>query len=182
MRTSAGRHNVEKKTMYVHFGKRPYGTCDVVPELFYVATWFFHINFLPLVPVGTHLVFGKKGSFYNAVPIPLSIKSILLAWARTAMFLGGVALSIMAIIALAEPHSHPAREFGVNNLAAADLLCIAFYALLMIYPRRRMPSYERACKLAELAGLSDTGWAALNVLYGRDPLGRPQKDGVLTVR
>jgi len=23
---------------------------DVVPELFYVATWFFHVDFLPLIP------------------------------------------------------------------------------------------------------------------------------------
>ncbi len=42
-------------------GKMMYGTCDVVPELFYVGTFFFHINFVPLIPLGSHLILSKNG-------------------------------------------------------------------------------------------------------------------------
>jgi hypothetical protein len=53
------------------------------------------------------------------------------------------------------------------------LFCGIVFAFLMIHPRRKMPSYQRACQLAKLAGLNERGWAALNVLYGRDPLDPP---------
>ena len=65
------------------------------------------------------------------------------------------------------------------------LFCALMYAFLMLYPCRKMPSYERACKLANLAGLNERGWAALNVLYGRDPMdrpGNPPGPDVLTLR
>ncbi len=42
------------------------------------------------------------------------------------------------------------------------------YAFLMIVPRKRKPSYQKACVYAKLIHLSDTGWAALNVQYGRE--------------
>ena len=57
------------------------------------------------------------------------------------------------------------------------LVCTVFagalFAFFMLYPRRKMPPYERATELARIADLSDTGWAAMNVLYGRDPFERP---------
>ena len=34
--------------MYIHVGKTSYGTCDAVPELFYVSTLFWHFDYIPL--------------------------------------------------------------------------------------------------------------------------------------
>jgi hypothetical protein len=159
--------------MVIITGTRPYGTCDVVPELFYVATWFFHVNYVPLVPTQSNLVFGKQGDNYRVVRIPLSVKSIALAWIRTASFAGAIVCAILTLAALSD-------QWPQSDLLAAiagavfSATCFAFF---MIYPRKKMPSYERACKLAQLAGLNDTGWAALNVLYGRDPFDRPVNPG-----
>ena len=155
--------------MYIVTGTKPYGTCDVVPELFYVATWFFHINHVPLVPTGSNLVFGKVGDNYRVVKIPLSAKSILLTWSRVGSF---VAMAITGVMAGSEYADHGPSQDAIA-LATLALFSATMYAFLMIYYRRRMPSYERACKLAQLAQLNETGWAALNVLYGRDPFDRP---------
>jgi len=66
------------------------------------------------------------------------------------------------------------RETGVLLPVTVALFCGIVFAFLMIHPRRKMPSYQRACQLAKLAGLNERGWAALNVLYGRDPLDPPR--------
>ena len=154
-------------------GERPYGKCDVVPELFYVATWFFHVNYLPLMPLETRLVLGQQGNMYRVVGMRLSIKSILWAWSRTAS--GAVAI-VAGIIAFGLWVAAPEPD---DCVPAALVMAISgmYFAFAMLFPCRRMPSYERACKLAEIARLDERGWAALNVLYGRDPLDLPgQKD------
>lgn len=156
--------------MYLHFGQRPFGKCDVVPELFYVATWFFHTNFVPLVPLGTRLILGQSGKTYQTLRIPFSLKSLLYAWFRTALLAGMAAFGIMALMALSDPQQHD-WDFQTPALFAA--FCGILFALVMIYPRRKKPSYSRACQLAHLANLDDRGWAALNVLYGRDPFEKP---------
>ena len=155
--------------MYIHIGSHPYGTCDVVPELFYVATWFGHFDYIPLIPLQTNLVLGKTGNQYHVVKLPLSVKSILLAWSRVGTFAGIVTLGILGLIEYGDHHNAQDATLYWGSAALLGLL----YAFLMIYPRKKMPSYERACQLAQFANLNDTGWAALNVLYGRDPFDRP---------
>jgi hypothetical protein len=153
------------------FGTRPYGKCDVVPELFYVATWFFHVDYMPLIPTGSRLILGQSGNQYQVVKIPLSFKSILLAWARAAFCVAMIGTGFWAVITMLD--AKQARETGLLLPVMVALFCTAIFAFLMLYPRRKMPSYERACKLAAMAGLNERGWAALNVLYGRDPLEKP---------
>jgi hypothetical protein len=67
-----------------------YGKVDRVPGQFYVVTRFFHLYWvLPLFPVElrSYLVFEgpcapEHRICADGVPIPLSIKSLLFAWAR----------------------------------------------------------------------------------------------------
>ena len=152
-------------------GTRPYGKCDVVPELFYVATWFFHVDYMPLIPTGSRLILGQSGNQYQVVKIPLSFKSILLAWTRAAFCVATFGTGFWALITLLD--AKQARETGLLLPVTVALFCAGIFVFLMLYPRRKMPSYERACQLAKLAGLNERGWAALNVLYGRDPMEQP---------
>jgi hypothetical protein len=147
------------------FGTRPFGKCDVVPELFYVSTWFFHINFFPLIPMGTRLVLGRSGNSYRVVHIPLSFKSLLLAWITAASFFACLISWIITIVMMSDRHGEPAIPLVFSILATIVAGLLAFL------PRRA--SYERACQLAELVGLNERGWAALNVQYGRAPNDRP---------
>ena len=80
-----------------------------------------------------------------------------------------VGLAIYTVMAYSE---HNVFEDAVGG-GIATAVCGVLFALVMIYPRRRMPSYARACTLAQHAQLNERGWAALNVLYGRDPLEMP---------
>ena len=155
--------------MMIHFGSRPYGTCDVVPELFYVATWFGHLNYIPLIPLQSNIVLGRNGNEYQVFPIPLDFKSICLTWMRLGSFVAAAACLIASLVWIGD-------KGPTDNALVAMLFTFFFgffYAYFMIYPRQTKPPYERACKIAQMVRLNEKGWAALNVLYGRDPFDRP---------
>ena len=155
--------------MVVIHGTRPFGKCDNVPELFYVATWFFHVDYIPLVPTGTRLVLGQSGNQYQVIQLPPSVKSIFLAWIRAAGFLGSIIAWIVVLVAMNDRQAR--REMGWETPLFFAVVCTTALVLSMILKFRK-PSYKRACELAQIAHLSDVGWAALNVQYGRDPLER----------
>ena len=165
--------------MVVIHGTRPFGKCDNVPELFYVATWFFHIDYFPLFPTGTRLVLGQSGKQYQVINLPISFKSILLAWIRAAGFLGSIIAWVIFAVAL---NDRQMMRDGDWQPALIFAVACTLALVLALVPKYRKPSYKRACELAQIACLSDTGWAALNVQYGRDPMDRPNKVEMLNVR
>lgn len=57
------------------------GKCDRVPGLFHVKTRFLHINWFPLVPRDSYLIM-EQGGGREGVRIPMSFRSVLLAWVR----------------------------------------------------------------------------------------------------
>lgn len=158
--------------MIIMYGERVYGKCDVVPELFYVGTFFFHVNFLPLIPLRSMIILEESNQQYYGVKIGLSLKSIVLGWARVAFFLLSCMMIMILIAALVDADGRE-KIAAFTVLLPLVLLVVGIWVALMLIPRQRKPAYERACKLALKAGLTDRGWAALNVLYGQDPLYRP---------
>src|SRR3954467_12021137 len=72
------------------FGVRLYGRVDAAPGRFYVATEFYHVQFLPIVPMQTWLVTSQDGSAWQGGKIPLCRKSVAVGWAG--------ALSALAVI------------------------------------------------------------------------------------
>ena len=157
--------------MAIVIGQRPFGKCDVVPELFYVVTWCYHVNYLPLIPMGSRIVLGQSGSTYHMAKAPFSIKSYFYAWARVILFITMIITSIVALIAATD--RNPLSDFNFPVLLLCAIVSGGLYALVMIYPRKKMPSYERACQLAHIVGLNEKGWAALQVIYGKESLERP---------
>ena len=79
-------------------GTRLFGGTDTVPGLFHVATKFFHINFLPLVPLSSYLVLKRRGTFthqlgwgnnaFQGIEIPMSGKSVALGYIRALATIG----------------------------------------------------------------------------------------------
>jgi hypothetical protein len=65
-------------------GVRPYGKVHRVPGLFYVATNFFHIWFIPLFPTGSWLILDDGSQ--RSASIGLSARSILFAYLRPILF------------------------------------------------------------------------------------------------
>src|SRR5688572_9675502 len=87
--------------MFVIYGTRLMGKVDHVENLGYVSTQFFHLNFVPLVPTGSYLILAENGDDFRGVSLPLSFKSILVAWLRAGSFLAFVGFTIGTIISLA---------------------------------------------------------------------------------
>ena len=138
------------------WGTRLFGKVDEVPGLFHVATSFFHIWYVPLVPLGSHLVFEQTGEGWQGVPVGLSLKSVTVAWVRGFAAAGAI---VFAILGLTEGS-------GWNQSLMRALVCAALFALVKLYKGFRRASYERVIELAAEAGLPPEIRILLDVKYG----------------
>lgn len=141
-------------------GLRHLGRTDEVSGLFHVETLFFHFNFIPLVPLESFLILDARRSSAVgqpqrrggrlALPIPLSGKSIIVAWIRfvASVFLVGSTVWFMITCMVDTdpdqlcdngfPCSQCLRSLGVI-LVTVPLSCFLLCGALT-----RMASYERA--------------------------------------
>ncbi len=147
--------------MILIWGSRQYGKVDEVPGLFHVATRFGHLWYIPLLPMKSYAVFGEDGDSFRGLELPLSMKSVLVGWARAALIVGTIVLGIFALLAFGE--SALAGGLCLVGAAVAAGLTFASYRWTPIC----LASYERAMEIAERAGLEPRGMLALNMMYGR---------------
>lgn len=147
--------------MAIHVGSGLFGKVDRVPGLFFVATRFYHVNFFPIHPQGSYLVFeGKVDSLVldwdeqkieDAVfPIRWSLKSVLFAYLRAVMIVCAIFMVIGAVVT----YERNQRGQGKPELI---LLTIAGILLLLIllwlsYRWTRASPY-RALELAQTVGI-----------------------------
>ncbi len=85
--------------MILIWGQRLYGKCERVPGEFYVATKFFHLWYIPLIPLGSWVVIegsdGEDG--WRGTPLALVWKSLAFAYFRLLMvagFVGGLCATL----------------------------------------------------------------------------------------
>lgn len=129
------------------FGTRLYGKVDQVPGLFYVATTFVHLQFIPFVPMSSYLVLaGNRGAY----SIGLSWKSVLFAWARAGAGIAGVVLVILALMSVGgQLHGkHVWLMFAVSLALGVGLL-----VFVPLSYRLSRAGPHRALKVATRAGL-----------------------------
>lgn len=134
--------------MVVIFGTRLLGETDAVPGVFYVATKFFHIDFLPLIPLSTYIVLKRRFRSFQGIEIPLSGKSIAVAWLRAIGMIGVFITGIWSILIFSDEGLSAAflalfGAFLIASLVASFLFCHGY---------TRNASYERACELASKLG------------------------------
>src|SRR5258706_11011021 len=84
--------------MITVYGSRLYGKVDQVPGEFYVATEFFHSNFITVWPQRSWLIFHEAKEGWYGVRIPMSLKSVAVAYLRCACTLCAVALGLETIL------------------------------------------------------------------------------------
>jgi hypothetical protein len=135
--------------MIVFFGTSMYGKVDHVRGLFYVGTNFFYLQFVPLFPVSSILILDNGRN--QGVNIGLNGKSIMFAYLRLALFIGGVAAAIAGLV-----ETFDALERGGSWAGPIGFLATAVALFAAIYPTYRLsrPSPHRALWLAEQAGIS----------------------------
>ena len=108
--------------MIIFFGTKSYGKVDSIPGVCHVATDFVHIQFLPLIPVGTYAVFSDR----HRVRLPLSFKSILMAWLRVFLMVSGVAAALFSVTGFAEHHSADGILAAVVTAAILCLIVLSY--------------------------------------------------------
>lgn len=116
--------------MIVYYGTRLFGKVDQLDDTgVHVATKFFHIYWVPLIPLQSTVVFSKTDDGYHGVPLPMSFKSVLVAWMRFACVPG----LIGGIVALAEEEWLAGVPLVVLSLA----FFIGSYFLFVARGKRR---------------------------------------------
>ena len=126
--------------MIVVWGTRLYGKVDRTPSGVHVATRFFHMQFFPLIPMGSVIVL--RGD--NAVKAPFSFKSMLVGYVRSAGFVFGVFGAIFAVVMMGG---------GASNLAqGAIMLGMSAMALGVAIGSYFIPGIGRAteARIAEM--------------------------------
>jgi hypothetical protein len=133
--------------MYIVFGTQLYGKVDHVPGLFYVSTRFAHLNYVPLAPTASYLIMDgtESGGNFRGVKIGLSGKSVILAYLRATMFVGGL---VLAGFGIAEVNSDP--PLG----AMLIVLGLLMIPLFVFSYRLTRPGATRALRLAQNAGIA----------------------------
>lgn len=148
------------------YGTRLFGKVDTVPGLGHVATRFFHVDYLPLVPTQSWLVTSQTGNRWQGVKIPLSAKSIFVAWARAVSVAVGVAGIVGAVVIGFGRRPEPA---SIATMAVVSAAGWGFFAFTRVHRMFKRANYARACQLAKLARMDDPGLAALAAAYGEAP-------------
>ena len=106
--------------MIFYFGKRLYGHVDEQGHAS-IATHFFHVYFVPLVPLGSHLVVTGAGNGYRSIPLGFHLRSVLAGYGRG---LGPVVTIALFFAAHAELHD------GSDEVAALRAVLLAMGALV----------------------------------------------------
>lgn len=139
--------------MVIIHGSKLYGKVDQVPGLFYVATMFFYLQFIPLIPYQSFLILDspKQAGQGRGARIRLSGKSIFFTWLRTACLIGGIVFAGLTLtFGIQWLDGRAGRE---EFLVVAGLTLACFLVFWGSY-RLSRAGITRALKLATQAGIA----------------------------
>jgi hypothetical protein len=133
-------------------GRGLYGRVDDVPGLFYVKTSFVHVYYVPLIPVGSYLIFEgtETDNGFQGVKIGFSLKSILATWLRAALVIGVIFFVFVATALLCNDQEPKPLEAAKMALWAA-----AFFGAFLVTQRYSHAGPYRALRLARAAGIPE---------------------------
>jgi hypothetical protein len=135
-------------------GKKFAGKVDQIPGVLYVATRFEHVFTVPIIPLASYILLEDtgEGGGTRGRKIGLSYKSLLAAYGRPALLLGGVSFALLGLMLLVTT---------LLSLTGASPLAIVVAFLFggaglggyFFLPRLLRASPKRAMQLAEIAGI-----------------------------
>jgi len=127
--------------MVIVWGQRMYGRIDKLAGS-YVGTRFFHIYYLPLIPLSSWLVLEEQGQgSFVGTQVPLQLRSVLAAWLRifgTLYFVVCMAALLSSPVELSTTHLTSFLQIGLVGALTA-------FAWLRL---GRLSALERAARVA----------------------------------
>ena len=129
------------------------GKVDEVPGLFYVATQFVHLNYIPLGPMKSFLILAgtEKGEDFSGVKIKMSWKSVFFGYLRAALVWGIILIAIGGLAAFTK-NGNQAMDVELLGIWAGVIAAMG--ALYWISYRLTRAGPERALVLASEAGIA----------------------------
>jgi hypothetical protein len=119
------------------FGRRIYGHVDSVPGVLHVATFFFHIFLIPLVPRDSVIFVIDNHGYHTAqnTLTPLNAKSVLVAWVRAFLIVLALTSPLVGpvgsswVFAVLSPGSSIPPAVVLAGLFGTPLLALIAYAI-----------------------------------------------------
>lgn len=144
-------------------GTRRFGIVDHVPGLFYVATIFYHIYGIPLVPLRSYLFYFGRSVLGGEITVPiwLSAKSVLMAWTRLVLAVLGAVLFITTIGALLSLFINQAGIRFLYGSVPTLVACVVGMKLTRVFEKS---SPGRAEKLALKIGFDPDAASQIRTL------------------
>jgi hypothetical protein len=152
--------------MIIIWGSKLYGKTDEVPGLFHVATQFGHLDYLPLIPMGSHLIFEESDDGWRGVPIGFSFKSFLLTWTRTAALIGMIGMVVASFVTIPDAWQLGNTREVMSTLGITLSICSVWWYLCFGKACRRA-SYDKAVHLAEKHQLGEQALILIDLHYGQ---------------
>ena len=139
--------------MMLIFGQTVCGRVDYVPGTCYVATRFFHLYYVPLIPLSSWVI--KQGTEnstgFQGQQIRLNGKSVLCGWLQAFLVVFGLFTSIRGAFMLAGHLQMPNNATDGAFKLTLGLMCLAAWVLFTFRPFRA--GQERADELRAHLGI-----------------------------
>lgn len=125
--------------MFIVWGQRMYGRVDRFAGS-YVATRFFHIYYLPLIPLSSWLVLEDqgKGNFLG-LQVPMQARSVLVAWSRV--------VSIVLLLASLPAFLDMRMQAGSVAVAALSTIATAAAALFAWFRLGKLSAEDKVARV-----------------------------------
>jgi hypothetical protein len=137
----------------IAFGKRLFGRVDRVPGKYHVATLCWHFCYLPLIPLGSFLVIRQRmtgmTTDFEGIRIPLSAKSLLIAWSRSLLAVPFTIL-LIALVVIPAAADHPDMSAYRGAVIEEVLVALLLFGPYLV-PGLGPATAGRADELARLA-------------------------------
>ncbi len=115
--------------MIIVYGTRFYGKVKAAGSSF-LGTQFFHLYYVPLIPIGTHLIFEENGGSFKGIKTGFSLKSMFAAYLRIWGPLAVVASIIIGVGAIDDVSDEPVAMAVVGVFTGVVTLALLVGTIL----------------------------------------------------
>jgi hypothetical protein len=127
--TTHQNRSLLEEIMIIVWGEKLYGRVSQVDDQIHVATRFFYIQYIPLIPLQSFIVINhtEANGEFQGLAIPMSIKSVFATYLRTSLLIGSLVFLFRAFMMLTGEEQASTDLLGLLNLTVGGLLALSVW-------------------------------------------------------